>query len=113
MWDKSPPQIAYVKEILNELKPIIKTNNPAEFEEYFGQKENDNSIDTKINYIKTLQFRDLNYRKIRRKTIDIDPNTLYNDISINEELILGRFIPTSETNKEETESLSKMTKKKL
>ena len=90
--EPAPPQIIYLGESLQgttllEEFAISNTINSSDDIRTYMVTNKSNTINTNINYLKTLQFENLNYR------IYDDEKDVVNSISTNEQLVLGRFIP--------------------
>lgn len=90
--EPSPPQIIYLGEslqgttLLEEFAISNTINSSDDIRTYMVTKKS-NGINTDINYLKTLQFENLNYRSYKEK------KDVINSISNNEQLVLGRFVP--------------------
>lgn len=97
-YEPSPPQIGYVGDgLINELKEMIKEGSASEIASFFSSvKKGGNNFFTGIDFIKTIQFTDLNYIGYTPGSdSDVSDIKNNNSLGIDVQPILGRFIPYS------------------
>ena len=99
LFGKSPPQIAFLgheKDNMSETmilakEILVNSTNPDDFVKFFSANSTVDEPITNTNYIKTIQFTDLNYSSKDSANFFISQNS--NQLSSSEKPVLGRFIP--------------------
>lgn len=91
-YDPSPPQIAYIGMSLKAAARDSISVNSAQGIISFLASDKRNEVNTNIDYIKTLQYRELNYVGYNKSKTQVYETQL-NNLGSDSELILGKFIP--------------------